>query len=223
MVPVPQSFAAAPISADVVFEEVDGLVAVEAEHYFKQTHTDVRRWYLTASETVPDVTPDGDPSHAATASRGMYLEVLPDTRRSHDDKLIPYVNISHLPGRMAILYYKVHFNTPGRYYLWARIYSLNSEDNGLHAGIDGEWPESGRRIQWMRKGKWAWSSKQRTAANHHGEPYKLYLDVETPGEHVIMFSMREDGAEFDKWLMTRERKESITGPGPMPRVRKNEP
>ncbi len=30
--------------SDVVFEERRGVVAVEAEHFFKQTHTDIRKW-----------------------------------------------------------------------------------------------------------------------------------------------------------------------------------
>jgi hypothetical protein len=31
------------------------------------------------------------------------------------------------------------------------------------------------------------------------------LDIENPGLHTVEFSMREDGFEFDKWLMTKER------------------
>jgi len=42
-------------------------------------------------------------------------------------------------------------------------------------------------------------------AEHCGEPYKIYLDIEQPGLHTIEFSMREDGFEFDKWLMTKDR------------------
>ena len=107
---------------------------------------------------------------------------------------------------MAVLHYKVHFSTPGRYYVWVRAYSTGSEDNGLHVGIDGTWPESGQRLQWCDgKRSWRWESKQRTQKEHCGEPYKIYLDIENPGEHTIEFSMREDGFEFDKWLMTTNR------------------
>ncbi len=42
---------------------------------------------------------------AQTASNGMYIEILPDTRVTHDDELI------------------------------------GAEDNGLHVGMDGKWPE----------------------------------------------------------------------------------
>jgi hypothetical protein len=208
------------VSADVVFEEVDGLVAVEAEHFFQQTHDDKRRWHLTTARQTPRVEPDGDPTHLVGASGGAYLEALPDTRRNHDDKLIPGENFSNEPGRMGVLSYKVYFHTPGRYYVWGRIYSTTTEDNGLHVGMDGRWPASGQRMQWTQKKAWAWASKQRTPEQHGGEPYQLYLDVDKPGLHVITFAMREDGTEFDKWLMTTRREfEAPEGAGPAPRVR----
>ena len=55
---------------------------------------------------------------------------------------------------------------------------------------------------------------------HCGQPDKIYLAVEQPGLHTIEFSMREDGFEFDKWLMTTDR--DLTrpaGPGPPQRQR----
>jgi hypothetical protein len=190
----------------VVFEEKNGLVVGEAEHFAAQFKTDVRKWYVTSKSQTPQITPDGDPSHAASASSGAYVEVLPDTRRTHGDKLIAGENFSNQPGKMAVLIYPVHFNTTGRYYVWVRAYSTGSEDNGLHVGIDGTWPESGQRLQWCEgKNSWRWESKQRTNKQHCGEPYKIFIEVEQPGLHNIEFSMREDGFEFDKWLMTKDR------------------
>ena len=194
------------VGADLVFAEREGLVAVEAEHFFQQSATDKRAFHLTTSQTTPSLKPDGDPSHIAGASGGAYLEILPDTRRTHADKLIRGTNFSPEPGKMAVLHYKVHFETAGRYYVWVRAYSTGSEDNGLHVGIDGTWPESGQRLQWCQgKQSWRWESKQRTAEQHCGEAHKIFLDIDEPGEHTIHFSMREDGFEFDKWLMTTNR------------------
>ncbi|MCR9116276.1 MAG: hypothetical protein NXI22_04905 [bacterium] len=194
------------ISDDVIFAEKNGLVAVEAEHFSEQSATDKRAFYLTTSKITPNVKPDADPTHVNGSSGEGYLEILPDTRSTHDDKLIKGENFSPEPGKMAILSYKVHFTTPGRYYVWVRAHSTGPEDNGLHVGIDGKWPESGQRLQWCAgKKTWRWESKQRTDKVHCGEPYKIYLDVKKPGEHVIQFSMREDGFEFDKWLMTTDR------------------
>lgn len=203
----PKSNAQQPmVDKNVVFAEQDGLVAVEAEHFFKQTATDVRAFYLTHSKLTPDVTPDGDPNHTGGASGGAYVEILPDTRRNHSQKLIHGENFSPDPGKLAVLHYKVHISTPGKYYVWVNAHSTGPEDNGLHVGIDGTWPESGQRLQWCEgKKAWRWDSKQRTEQQHCGEPHKIYLDIATAGEHVIHFSMREDGFEFDKWLMTTDR------------------
>ncbi|WP_236618316.1 DUF5060 domain-containing protein [Rhodopirellula europaea] len=190
---------------DAVFTEANGFVKVEAEDFASQTNTDKRAFYLTTAESAPSVQPDGDPSHASDASGGAYLEILPDTRRTHADKLIHGTNFSPQPGKMAVLTYRVNVQTPGRYYVWVRAYSTGSEDNGLHVGIDGTWPDSGQRLQWCQgKHSWYWDSKQRTEAQHCGEPGKIFLDIHEPGEHKIHFSMREDGFEFDQWLMTTD-------------------
>ncbi|MEX0331357.1 MAG: DUF5060 domain-containing protein [Puniceicoccaceae bacterium] len=215
-----QAIAVTGVPETLIFEEQDGLLAVEAEHFFKQTDTDVRAWYpmFTVNSTGPE--PDGDPSHVVGASKDLYLEILPDTRRSHGDKLIRGENFSNFPTPMATLHYKVKINTPGRYYVWARLYSTNTEDNGLHVGLNGEWPASGSRMQWTAKNQWFWDSKQRTEEVHTGVPGLIYLDIEEPGEHVIMFSMREDGTEFDKWLMTLDPEfERPEDAGPVSRVR----
>ncbi len=191
----------------VVFKETGGLLVVEAEGFAAQMHDGVRKWYVTSKAQAASIQPDGDESHADSASGNAYIEVLPDTRRTHADKLTSGQNFSNEAGKMAILIYPVQFTTPGRYYVWVRAYSTGSEDNGLHVGIDGQWPDSGQRLQWCEgKNTWRWESKQRTEEVHCGEPYKIYIDVEKAGLHTIEFSMREDGFEFDKWLMTQDRK-----------------
>jgi hypothetical protein len=61
-------------------------------------------------------------------------------------------------------------------------------------------------MQWCEgKNQWTWASKQRTDANHCGEPYHIFLDVDTKGEHTVQFSMREDGFEFDKFILTTDK------------------
>ncbi|MEM1109735.1 MAG: hypothetical protein AAGH99_13700 [Planctomycetota bacterium] len=192
-----------------------GAVAVEAEDYAEQTKDEVRAWYRVDASTTPEVTPDGDPPHVEGASGGAYLEILPDTRRTHGDKLIQGENFSPQPGHLAILHFPIEFTTPGRYYVWARIYSTGSEDNGVHVGLNGEWPATGQRMQWCQgKHGWRWESKQRVPENHCGVPHKIYLDIEEPGVHTVSFSMREDGIEFDKFILTQQKLEKLEGPSP---------
>lgn len=190
-----------------VASEANGYVFVEAEDYkYNNYPTDnkARKWHKIRPSTKQS-SGDPDPSHAATASGNAYLEALPDTRVTHDDKLIKGTNFSNEPGKIALLGYPVKFTTPGRYYVWVRAYSSGSEDNGIHVGLNGEWPASGRRMQWCEgKSKWTWESKQRTEAVHCGEPELIYLDIPSAGVHTVNFSLREDGFEFDAFVLSRE-------------------
>jgi Domain of unknown function (DUF5060)/Putative collagen-binding domain of a collagenase len=207
--------AAAP---DAILAEADGVLAIEAEHFQKQTLDAKRAWHITSPKNTPAVEPDGDPAHLAGASGGAYIELLPDTRRSHDDKLINGENFINHGGKMAVLHYRARFSTPGRYYVWVRAYSTTTEDNGLHFGIDGQWPESGARWQTVKKNGWHWDCKQRTEAVHVGVPMQLWLDVEKAGEHEILMSMREDGIEVDKLVLAKDREWTPDGVGPAVKV-----
>lgn len=216
----PHPLARPIVGRDVVFEEANGLLVVEAEHFLAQTKANTRAWLRTSTVEQPEIESDGDPSHAKDAGANAYVEVLPDTRRTHGDKLKAGENFSNDPGKMALLHYKAFFRTPGRYYVWVRAHSTGTEDNGIHVGLDGQWPEHGRRMQWTAKGKWFWDSKQRTQKVHTGVPGQVWLDVEKPGLHLISFSMREDGFEFDRFLMTTDAKfKRPEGIGPTVRVR----
>lgn len=130
-------------------------------------------------------------------------------------------NFSPEPGKMDVLHYKVHINTPLRYFVWPRAHSTGPEDNGLHVGLDGQWPTSGQCLQWcVGKKHWRWESKQRTKKEHCGKPFKIFLDIQEAGEQIIQFSMLEDGFEFDKWLMTNDLKfHRSEGLGPVPVAR----
>ena len=188
-----------------VFEETEGKLVVEAEDFYKQSKSEIRQWYRTTEDYAPVVGRDEDGNHSATASGNTYIEILPDTRVTHADSLIRGENFSNEPGKMAIVHYKVKINNPGRYYVWVRAFSTGGEDNGIHVGLNGEWPEHGQRMQWCEgKNEWTWASKQRTKAVHCGVPQEIYLDIAESGAHEIQFSMREDGFEFDTFILTKD-------------------
>lgn len=180
-------------------------IHVEAEDFASQSLDEVRRWYRIDSgstEGLPQ--PDHDPAHWQGASGGAYLEALPDTRITHGEKLIVGENFSDFPGKMAILSYDVDFPSAGRWYVWVRTHSTGSEDNGLHVGLNGEWPESGQRLQWCSgKDRWYWDSRRRTDLNHCGTAGAIWLDVPEAGRHTVQFSLREDGFEFDAFALTQ--------------------
>ncbi|MFK8061261.1 MAG: hypothetical protein AB8B78_14385 [Polaribacter sp.] len=194
-----------PLDNTLIFEEKNGFVAIESEFFMHQTATEIRQWFRTSKKESPKVGKDEDAEHVYDASNNAYLEILPDERVTHNDKLVKGENFSNKPGKLGVLNYKVKFNSAGRYYVWVRAFSTGSEDNGLHVGLNNIWPESGKRIQWCKgKNEWTWSNNQRTKEIHCGVPHQIYLDIKKPGTHTIQFSMREDGFEFDKFILTKE-------------------
>ena len=200
---------------DKIFEEVDGLLSVEAEHWWEQDKTQHREWLLVDADT-PDR--DNQGNYSSTASGGAYMEIHPFTRRQHGDPLQRGINFSNNGGETCIIKYRVYFNNPGRYYVWVSTHSRGTEDNGVHVGFNGRWPSTGERIQWCRdKRNWSWESRQRTSAEHCGVPGLIYLDVTDTGLQTIEFSLREDGFRMDKWFMTKDRnfsRPAVNSPGP---------
>ena len=185
-------------------EEQDGFLLVEAEYFDLQEETEHRKWKIIDGDHRVAHELDPDTSHAASASHGAYLEILPDSRTNHDDQLVHGINFSNEPGKLGVLHYQVKINNPGKYFVWVRAFSTGTEDNGLHVGLNGNWPESGQRMQWCNgKHQWTWESKQRTKEVHCGVEKMIYLHIDQPGIHKIMFSMREDGFEFDQWAISQ--------------------
>ncbi len=177
-----------------VVERLDTGILVEAEDFFSQRANEVRSWCRS------DDCPDG----WERIGTDDYIALVPDTRKTHDDELVRGENFSGQPGKMAIVSYNVDFPSAGRWYLWVRVHALGTEDNGIHAGLNGDWPESGARVQYCEgRGRWHWDSRQRTRDQHCGVPGGLWLDVPSAGTHNVEFSMREDGFVFDAFYLTR--------------------
>ncbi|TWU51583.1 DUF5060 domain-containing protein [Rubripirellula reticaptiva] len=195
-----------PGNASKVHVQSGSSVVVEAEDYDAVDHQEHRQWMLTTADITPSIKPDPDGNHSKGAGGGAYLELLPDTRVTHSDPLVNGVSFAGQGGQCSVLYYPIEFAEPGRYYVWVRMCCTGSEDNGLHVGLDGEWPESGARIQFTgHHGQWQWDSRQRTEKVHTGVLGQIWLDIDKPGLHTVMFSMREDGFELDRFLLTKEK------------------
>ncbi len=182
-------------------------VRVEAENYTDLTGG----WTLTSQDNIPTITPDPDPPHFSTAGSGAYVELLPDTRVTHEDLLRNGTNFWNSPGDGPRLEYNVTIPESGRYYVFVKAYSTGPEDNGIHVGINGEQPPSGHRIQLCSgKNKWTWSSAQRIDTNHCGVEKTIFLDVDTAGSHTITFYAREDGYELDQFILLKDLNEGVT-------------
>jgi len=205
---------------DLVHETVDGTVVVEAEHFTAQRLDMIRRWYLSSAQHTPAAKPDGDPVNVDNAGGGAYMEALPDTFVTDDDRAIDGINIGLHPGSIAVLCYKVHFSEPGRYYLWTRIRSDDEEDNTMNAGLNDTWQASAKCLQFQKHTKaWQWGNIIRDPKGPQHPRLLAWLDVPSAGVHTVMFSMREDGLCFDRFILTTNKdfaKPEGTGPAATP-------
>jgi hypothetical protein len=193
------------VTPDTVFEEKDGVVVVEAEHFVRQTRDQIRRWYLSSAKHTPTAKPDPDPVMVTDASNGTYIEVLPDTFVHQHERGIDGINIGLAPGSIAVVHYPIHFSQPGRYYIWTRMRSNDDEDNTLNFGLNDDWPASARCLQFPKLKKvWWWGGVIRDARGPSFPHHRAYIDVPSAGVHTVMYSMREDGMEFDKFLLTMD-------------------
>lgn len=203
--------------------ESGGLVVVEAEHYTQATPNtieilgqpvlmDNRRWYpQEGKQNGPGPDPDGFHSGAGGNS---YLECLPDTRVTHSDPIEDGSIYGDLTGG-AQLDYEIDFETTGTYWVWVRGYSTGTEDNGMHVSIDGVVPATGWKIQMCGQNQWKWTNAQRdTGGSSCGINGTIMIQVTTPGVHTISFHQREDGFEFDRFLMTVDPFYTPSGGGP---------
>jgi len=202
------------VDSTLIFGSKNGLIVVEAEHFYKQSKNDIRAWYINSPQHHPQVWPDHDTASYADASGLAYIEALPDLFHTEEDPIINGENLGS-DGNVAVVHYKVFFTEAGRYYLWTRLRSNDEEDNTTQAGINGIWPASAKILQSpVNKKKWIWKNDNRISRN----PWKIgraYLDISSPGIHDVQFGMREDGEEFDKFLLTADSLyRIIEDPGP---------
>jgi hypothetical protein len=173
-------------------------IRIEAEN-FTSRNSD---WQITTPSAVPS--DPVDPFHQ-NASGDSYMELLPDTRVTHDDQILQGQNFWGGPGAGPALHYNVDIAQPGRYLVYGKAYSTGTEDNGIHVGINSTTPESGHRLQWCEgKHTWTWSSAQRTDDAHCGVPKTIYLDIASAGQNTITFWAREDGFELDQFILLKE-------------------
>lgn len=177
-------------------------IRIEAEDFTSKND----RWVLTSPDNKPDFEDDPDGPHNNSASGKANLELLPDTRVTHSDLTSggPDGNLWGNPGPGPSIDYLVDFPQAGRYIVYVKTYSTGTEDNGIHVGINGTKPESGRRIQTCSKNNWVWTSAQRTNEEHCGVPKQIWLDVPVAGSNKITFYAREDGFELDQILLLKE-------------------
>lgn len=178
-------------------------IGVEAEDH---AHKDDR--WVTTTPSTPTEENDPDGNHSDQAGGSTYLELLPDVRVTHDDEFGPPVAYWGQGGQGPSADYPLNFPEPGRYYVHVRAFSTGTEDNGIHIGLNGTWPQSGQRMQFCTASlnAWTWGSAQRDAGGNGscGIQKSIWLDIPSAGMHTVSISAREDGFEIDKLALIKD-------------------
>ncbi len=157
----------------------DGIVVMEAEHYFSLRSNGSDTWYLE------------DTHDAANFSGTGYMVAPGSTRYESSD-----VALTDAPS----ITYKVNFNQTGEHYFFAHCSFPSDMADSYFVAVDGEIAidRMDTYIEWGRGANfdvWGWNNL--TTSKTAGSVYIL-----TPGVHEVTILMREVGFRLDKIVMT---------------------
>jgi len=103
--------------------------------------------------------------------------------------------------------YRIRFERAGKHYLWIRGRGDTGTDDSIHVGLDGKDAKSSTGVSIPISATWGWMS--RIMSGGAG-----WIDVPSPGLHVLNIWMREDGAVVDRFVLTTNAKFVPKGVGP---------
>jgi autotransporter-associated beta strand protein len=151
-----------------------GMVSLEAEHYFVKTEASAHRW--TPNSTAGY---SGDGAMESTPNNGANINTGYATTSPRMD-------------------FRVKFAKTGTHYIWVRGIGANGSDDSLHVGLDGaELATSDRISNFLLGTNWSWT-------NGTIDGPVATFDVATTGFHTVNVWMREDGLVVDKLLLTTD-------------------
>ncbi len=171
------------------FQEADGQVVMEAEHYTAVVDRSGDAWTSQAE-------PEGFSGDAAMAA-------LPD------DGTRLRVDLANTAPEMS---FDVDFITTGTYYVWLRAWAPDIRGKAMFVGLDGvqanDGISAGGAGAWQDGVlEWTWSNSGRTGA-------QVVIEVTDPGVHTLQVWMGDDGVIVDKIIMTTDSGFVPTDEGP---------
>lgn len=154
------------------FVERNGFVAFEAENYLKSIPKGENEWVL-------------DTEKRGALLEGSMISALKDVQ--------PYTE--NIIETSPQLNYNVNFSSTGKYYVWARKNSLNTNNDFLYVGVNGQKPYNSNAIVGdINPGGWYWSNVNR-------EGGYATIEIEEPGVHAINVYMGTPTVYFDKMII----------------------
>jgi hypothetical protein len=199
-IPIESSIDASVDSQGASADAFAGTLSGQAEDCFIVESTYEVRWRLIGPAGLPDGGTESA-TYFPGAIGGLYLQALAVAPNTGEHEFPE-------PGSGPLLLCPVFLPQAGRYQVWVRAYARNTTDNSMHVGMDNLWPATGRALQVCQSAdvfnQWTWTSSQylENSSETCVGPRAISLDVNAPGQHLLMFSVREDDFRFDAWLMT---------------------
>jgi RHS repeat-associated protein len=172
-----------------VFLEVDGLVVMEAEHYYTQVTRSDQEW---------------QPRQALAGYEGnAYLQLLPDVGAIYAGD---YVTSS------PELQYRIYFSNTGVYTVWIYGAAVDAAGDSLHVGVNGAANVASAAISGFSPNQWGWSA--RATAGGTTTPATATITINTPGLYTLNIWGREDGLRLDRILLALDPNYTPEGSGP---------
>src|SRR3989338_4649670 len=161
------------------FQEVGGVVVIEAEHISGNISRSSKTWEIQ-TQTL------------GYSGTGYFTTT--DTGKSND---------TGYTTKSPELQYQIDVPDAGTYYVWVRGYAPSGDSDTVHVGLDGVVAATSDRMSFWPYASWVWS-KTTMDLDASGKNLSATLAITTAGTHTVNVWMREDGFILDKVLLTKD-------------------
>ncbi|MEM7385189.1 MAG: Ig-like domain-containing protein [Verrucomicrobiota bacterium] len=175
-----------PASTEVAFQERNGQVVVEAEHFHGNTAVGIYSWEKVSVSNAPYPVEPISGGRAMAASPDGQPGIL-----EIDGAIEP---------RSPVLSYGIQFTTGGNYDLWMRSFSTNTTNDSVYVGLDGVMQ---KKVSFSDPGgspSWKWVRRS--------------ITIPAPGFYRFNVWIRETGFLLDKFLLNLDLENEPPGQGP---------
>jgi WD40 repeat protein len=130
-----------------------------------------------------------------TASGNKKVQCFPDVSKDKTGVISEY-GLTDVMKDAPKLDYRIHFTTPGVYYIWARGQSYDHYGNSFHVGMNGKPVESSDKIECLGENNtWIWD-------NDTKDKIPATIEIKEAGPVTLNIWPREDGIQIDKMVLT---------------------
>ncbi|RCW36817.1 hypothetical protein [Marinilabilia salmonicolor] len=169
-----------PVVKNLIRQTSDEPISIEAEDFDTNLQQGCHWWSVINDKT---------------ASGQEKVQCFPDLSKDKTGVISEY-GILDTKKDSPKLDYRIHFSTPGVYYIWARGQSYDHYGNSFHVGMNGKPVESSDKIECLGENNtWIWDKDTKDNA-------PATIEIKEAGPVTINIWPREDGIQIDKLVLT---------------------